>query len=734
MPPGTTPAAVRSRVPWYVTFLAVLACPSSASAQIDYAAIRATKVVEAIQIEESIVLDGRLDEAAWARAPIAHDFYQQEPSEGALATEPSEVRFVYDADAIYVGGTFHDTDPRGGVINELKRDFSPRDGDTVSVIFDPFLDLNAWSFQVNPAGALRDVQMYDDSRQVNANWDTVWWVKTAKFDGGWTMEMKIPFKSLRFPETDEQVWGVNVFRLIRRRNEVTYWSPQPRQYGPHKPSYAGRLTGLRGVRPGRNLYVKPFYTGTASNLALPTINQRRDADGGLDVKYGVTPASVLDVTFRTDFSQVEVDEQQINLTRFSLFFPEKREFFLENQGAFRIGDLDSSGQSSAARRDLLPFFSRRIGLSAEGQPVPIWGGVRLTGREGAYSLGLLNIQTGAFGGRSGENVTATRIARNYGASSIGGFYLGREGSGTTGFNRVGGGEVHVNFRQGIDFNGFAMGSASSGGLTGTAGRAAFNLSESGYSVQASYTNISPRFRDDLGFFPRGDIGLTTWDAARIVRPKGRGEWLRSYSFGTSGEVFENSGHDGLLSRHLRANAEQNLRDGTTFETNLDWNYELLTAPFEVSRDVFIPPGEYRFRQLTHAFSSNKSSRLSGTFGYTGGEFYSGDIRGLSGGFRLRVDEHLAASANYSKNDVTLPQTRFTTDLARFRVDFSFSTTMFLNAFVQYNSATRTWLTNVRYRLVYRPLSDLYLVFNNTNAAGRPDQRTIAIKHTILLSF
>jgi len=160
MPPGTTPAAVRSRGPWYVAFLAVLACPSSASAQIDYAAIRATKVVEAIQIEESIVLDGRLDEAAWARAPIAHDFYQQEPSEGALATEPSEVRFVYDADAIYVGGTFYDTDQRGGVINELKRDFSPRDGDTVSVIFDPFLDLNAWSFQVNPAGSLRDAQRH----------------------------------------------------------------------------------------------------------------------------------------------------------------------------------------------------------------------------------------------------------------------------------------------------------------------------------------------------------------------------------------------------------------------------------------------------------------------------------------------------------------------------------------------------------------------------------------------
>ena len=705
---------------------------AQALAQVDLAAIRASKVIQAVPTTEPLVIDGRMDDPVWAQAPVARDFIQQEPDEGALSTEPSEFRVVYDEDALYIFGVFYDSDPRGGIVNELKRDFASRDGDTAAVIISPFRDGNSSNFQVNPAGALRDSQSYEDGRQVNANWDAVWWAKTETFDGGWTMELKIPFKSLRFPTDEEQVWGINVFRLIRRNNEATYWSPQARQFNPYKPSSAGRLVGLQRIRPGRNLYVKPFWTAGGSTASIRNLNRQWDADLGADLKYGIGSSLALDLTFRTDFSQVEVDEQQINLTRFSLFFPEKREFFLENQGAFRISDQDSSGQGTTGRRDLLPFFSRRIGLSATGDPVPIWGGARLTGRQGAYTVGLLNMQTEAFAGRPSENFTTARIARNFGASSIGGFYTGREGSGAAGFNRVAGGDLHLNYRRAIDVNGLVMGSATNG-RNGSAVRGALAVNENLYSAQVSYTNITPAFRDDLGFFPRGDIGLAAWDASRIFRPK-TGSRLRSHEYGSSGEVFENSGHDGLQSRHLRAYTQQNLSDGGAFEADLDWNYERLTAPFEVSKGVVLPPGEYRFRQVLSTFSSNKSGRLSGSVGYTGGEFYTGDIRGGTGGVRLRVDEHLAASANYAYNDVSLPQGAFTTHLPRFRVDWSFSTRMFLNAFVQYNSATKTWLSNIRYRLIYRPLSDFYFVYNETRTAGRRDQRTIALKHTILLSF
>jgi len=711
----------------------LIAGAGTVHAQVDYAAIRATRQIEAIRIDEPIVLDGRLDEPAWTHAPAADDFVEQEPVEGNPPSNPSEVRFLYDADALYVGGRFFDSDPRGGITNDLQRDFVASDSDVVAIILDPLNDLNSVNFKVNPGGAIGDSQSYDDGRQVNQNWDAVWWAKTATFPGGWTMEMKIPFKSLRFPDADEQVWGVNVFRNVRRLNERAFWSPQPRQFTGYKASYCGRLTGIRHVRPGRNLYIKPFITGALSNVTLPNLTRRHDADGGIDAKYGVGTSLVLDLTYRTDFSQVEVDAQQINLTRFSLIFPEKREFFLENQGAFRIGDQDSSGRRPN-ERDLLPFFSRRIGLSADGQPIPIVGGARLTGRQGNFGLGLLNIQTHAFGDRPGDNFTAAHVTREFGASSIGGFYLGREASGVTGFNRVAGGDIHLNFRQTIDVYAFAMGSASSGGVHGRAARAAFRVDETKYGARLSYTNISPDFRDDLGFIPRRDIGLLAWDVARHFRPERMRQVFRTLSFGTLGERFENSRHEQLLSQRLRAYAVQEFAGGGSFETDADWNYELLTQPFEVSRGVVIPAGEYRFRQILPSLSTNRSRALSVSAGYTGGEFYSGTIRGYSAGARWRLSPNLSTSGEYEFNDVHLPQGRFHAGLARIRLDCAFTTTMFLNAFVQYNSASRTWLTNLRYRLIYRPLSDLYVVFNETRQTGKPAQRAVVLKQTILLAF
>jgi hypothetical protein len=410
--------------------LAFVAFSARASAQSDLAAIHSTKELQALRIDEPMVIDGDLSEPAWKRAQVGRDFYQQEPDEGALTSEPSEIRFLYDDEALYFGGTFFDSDPRGPIVDELKRDFNGRSGDLVALSLDTFGDYTAYNFNVNGAGVLRDTQSHEDGRVFNANWDGVWSARTSRFDGGWTLEVMIPFRTMRFPEVEEQNWTMNVFRLIRRKNEFTYWSPQPRQFSQYKISYGGRLTGIRQVRPGRNLQLKPFVTSAFSNLTLPSADRRWDGDAGVDVKYGIGTSLALDLTVHTDFSQVEADEQQINLTRFSLFFPEKREFFLENQGAFRIGDLSD--------RTIVPFFSRRIGLSSSGQPIPILGGARLTGRAGDYTLGLLNIQSERFEGRPADNFTTLRAARNFGGSSIGGFYLGREASGVFGHNRVAG--------------------------------------------------------------------------------------------------------------------------------------------------------------------------------------------------------------------------------------------------------------------------------------------------------
>ncbi len=704
----------------------VAASTGDAHAQVDIAAIRATKTIAAIRIDEPIVIDGALTEPAWARAQVGREFYQQEPDAGVPTTEPSEIRFLYDDDALYFAGTFFDSDPRGPIVDELKRDFEGRNGDIVGLSLDTFGDYTAYNFNLNAAGALRDTQSHEDGRQFNANWDGVWTARTTRFDDRWIVEAMIPFKTMRFPESEEQDWAMNVFRLIRRKNEFTYWSPQPRQFSNYKISYGGRLTGIRNVRSGRNIQIKPFLTGAFSNLRFPTVDRKWDGDGGIDAKVGIGTSLALDMTVHTDFSQVEADEQQINLTRFSLFFPEKREFFLENQGAFRIGDLTG--------RTLIPFFSRRIGLSPAGEPIPIFGGARLTGRQGDYTVGLLNIQTEGINGLPGDNFTTLRTARNFGGSSVGGFYLGREASGAAGHNRVAGGDVHLTFRRTMDFNAFAMGSTTTGGQSGAAGRAAFSLAERRYSVDLAYTNIAPEFRNDLGFIARGDIGLLLWDTAYYIRSTRPDSRWRQVAFGTHGERFDDSGHTALNSEWLSGYVRQDFSDSGILNTSVDSYYERLTQPFAVSRGVSIPVGEYRFAQVKSRYSSNPSRPLAFSADVNAGEFYSGTIRGFAGSVRWRLNANLAASTAFETNDVSLPQGAFDTQLARFRVDYSFNTRMFLNTFVQYNSATSSWLTNIRYRFIYRPLSDFYLVYNDTRSAGRRGQRTVAFKHTLMLAF
>jgi hypothetical protein len=340
-------------------------------------AVSAQKRAQAVRVPNgSITVDGRLDEVVWKTAAPARDFVQQQPKEGRPATEPSEVRFLYDDDHLYVGGRFTEHEVDRLVVNELKRDFVARDGDLVVLLLDTFSDrLNAYNFQTNPGCALRDSQSSDDGRYINANWDGVWTCRSTVEANAFVIEQAIPFKQLRFPRTRDQIWGMNIFRLIRHSNEQTIWNPVPRQFNQFKMSYAGVLEGLRDIQPGRNIRVKPFVLGKASRTGP---GSRTSWDGGVDVKVGLASNLVLDGTWRTDFSQVEVDAQQVNLTRFTQFFPEKREFFLENQGAFQIGGATNASTAFvSATNDLVPFFSRTIGLSDTGTPIPIVGGLRL---------------------------------------------------------------------------------------------------------------------------------------------------------------------------------------------------------------------------------------------------------------------------------------------------------------------------------------------------------------------
>jgi hypothetical protein len=396
----------------------------------DYEAARLSKLATAVRITDEISLDGRLDEPVWQTAPAATDFYQwQRP--GVLATEQTEARFLYDDDNLYVGVIMWDSDIGGRVVNELKEDFNFRDTDGITVLIDTLHDRRSgFTFGTNPAGAKRDGQLSNDGGQ-NNDFDTVWDVKVSVNEDSWIAEYVIPFKSLRFRDIPQQEWGLNLSRRVLRKNEESMWSPIPVRFTAIKISLAGTLRGIENVRQGRNLKVKPYAAAGITQVrtgnemqTMRSLTRLNDYDGGVDLKYGITPSLTFDTTYHTDFAQVEVDQQQVNLTRFNLFFPEKRDFFLENAGTFNFGTANTFGANAS---NLVPFFSRRIGLSASGTPIPIVGGARLSGQAGRYDLGFLMMKTDEFGGTPSNNYAVGRVKRNLlTRSSVGAIFTNRE--------------------------------------------------------------------------------------------------------------------------------------------------------------------------------------------------------------------------------------------------------------------------------------------------------------------
>ncbi len=472
-----------------------------ASAQdFDLQAVRATKRAAAVRTTEPIVVDGALDEAAWALAQPVGDFYQQFPNEFGPASERSEVRFLYDNDMLYIGAMLYDREPNRLIIDSLRRDFSNFQSDSFLLVFDTFLDhRTGYGFNTNAAGAQRDVQATDNGRRNDANWDGVWISRSKVLANGWSTEIAVPFKTLRFPSGDEQEWGLNMQRVIRRKNEYVTWSPVPRQFSHYSVSYAGLLTGITGVKSrGSDLRITPFATGSVTSQSAGTGSRKGDGDAGMDLKWGVTSSMLLDASYRTDFSQVEADEQQINLTRFSLFFPEKRQFFLESPASFQVG----MAATESERRDLVPFFSRRIGLSASGQPIPVIGGLRLTGRAAGNGIGLLSMQTDEFGGQPGANFTVARVRRDITSkAAIGGFYFGRATTGSGSFNRVSGVDLRLVPRPTLEIEAFAMRSETAGEAGDLAGRTSLRLDTTRIGRGWGWCTSATRSATISGSFP-----------------------------------------------------------------------------------------------------------------------------------------------------------------------------------------------------------------------------------------
>ena len=711
------------------------------SDQIDYETIHLQRVVTAVRITETLTIDGRLSDLAWTLASPAADFLQRTPRTGEPANERTEVRFLYDDDNLYVGVMCFDSDPAQIAIKELKKDFNINGTDMVQVILDSLHDRrSAFAMAVNPAGGRRDSQ-YSQNGQSNPNWDGVWDAKVSTSEEGWSVEYVIPFKTLRFSNAPEQEWGLQITRRIPRFNEESNWAPLPIRYPEMRVSLAGTLRGLENIHPGRNLQVKPYILGqttqTRAGSELQTVKSFgtwENYDKGFDVKYSLTPSLTLDTTYRTDFAQVEVDQQQVNLTRFNLFFPEKREFFLENSGIFGFG---SQGRGGARSANLVPFFSRRIGLSPSGTPVPIIGGGRVTGQIRNYDIGFLAVKTEEADAIPSNNYVVGRVRRNLARSSWVGAIVTHRDSTTAGdSNRVYGVDAHFQFLGKLDFDAYLLRSDTPGKSGGNYARrfqAAWRDDELDASTE--YNHVGPNFIPDVGFLRRGNMSQYKGNFSWLPRLE-RNNTIRNLTFGTSVDYIEERNHGDLETRTQEAKA------GVQFENNGSTNFTItrtfdrLIEPFAIRSDVSIPAGDYDYLSHTADVNTGTSRRIIGTGSYTWGEFWNGRNKVVTGTLGLRLNYHLSLDFNYGRNYVTLPNGTFTTELFGVRFLYAFTSRAFVNAFFQYNADTHQVSSNIRFNIIHHPLSDLFVVYNDTRDTrrGQIAGRAFIIKLTHLFNF
>ncbi len=686
-----------------------------------------------------IQVDGRLDEPAWAAAEVISDFVQQRPDDGRPATERTEVRLLYDDEFLYVGAELYDSDPSGIITPTLERDPNTRDGDAFGIILDTFLDRSsAFAFYINPGGAVRDGQAADDGRNTNFAWDGAFDLETRVHDRGWTVEMAIPWSTLRFdPGRINQEWGLNLLRRIRRKNEDSVWAPMDRQRPLHTPSLAGTLVGLEGIQPGRNLSLKPFALSSrpTGELVDPQ-EESTDFDAGLDLKYGLTPGLTLDLTYNTDFSQVEVDQQQVNLTRFSLFFPERRDFFLENQGIFTFGDRGSMGQRTGAReQDFTLFHSRRIGLTPTGDPIGILGGGRVSGTIGSTDLGVINMQTRREGDLQPENFSVARIRfRPASGLDVGGIAIQR---------RTTSGDVRMNRSYGVDANyqlgNYLLFESYLAGTQGTeldrdlAGRFSVRWRNPFWEAMALYRRIGDDFEPGVGFVQRngihhryGTLGITprvSWPLVQELNP-----YMEVDHFSNLEGVRE--------TRTLTGGLDVDFRDGSDASILIREQFEWIQFPFTL-RGVTIDPGRYTFREAELDFSSSRARSFSASAGVTGGEFYGGDRFSLGGSVLWRPSQHFLLDLEADHNRIDLPGAdSFTADVYGARFRYLHSTRFLTSTFIQYNEATDELITNIRLNWIHAPLSDFFLVLTERREMGSNQvmERVVSAKLTRLFSF
>jgi len=713
-------------------------------------------VVHSVRIARPPTLDGVLDDETYSQVPPVDGFIQQEPKEGQPAVNRTDAWILYDERNIYVAARCWTTDPSRIVANEMRRDaYAIFQNDNFGVFFDTFHDRrNGYFFYTNPLGAVSD-QAITDERDTNRDWNTVWDLRTARFEHGWTVEMVIPFRSLRYPGPGPQTWGIQLRRVVRGSNEFSYLTAMPAAFTQRaivRVSQAATLAGLEAPPTPLNLELKPYALGkveTNREAAVPVENDAAAA-AGLDVKYTLRNGLVADLTLNTDFAQVEDDEQQVNLTRFSLFFPERREFFLEGAGIFAFGGASvsprGSGQGPPSNTPIL-FYSRRIGLHEidddESVSVPLLAGGRMTGRTGRYTIGLIDIQQRADEtiGAAATNFAVVRVKRDIlRQSSVGAIVTHRSRSSSgDGASQTYGADAAFTFFRDLTINTYYAQTHAEGRTEDAASyRADVAYAGDRYGFEAEHLTVEDNFDPDTGFLRREDFRRNFAHARFSPRP-GSPSSIRKYQLEAGFDLFTDTAGR-VQTQLVQLQAGMDLQNGDEWRIETTNSYEFLEEPFEIATGVFLPIGGYRFTEVEGRYQLGPQRRASGSLMAGGGQFYSGTRAQIGYRGRIEVSPRLGVEPGLELNWVDLPDDSFTAKLLTVRVNYNLSPRQAVSALIQYNSSAEVIGANLRFRWEFRPGSDLFVVYNEgrDTALGvsrmEPSSRTFAVKITRLFRW
>ena len=671
--------------------------------------------VTAVFVNDAPRIDGHLDEAIWQQIPPITDLIQIWPDDGAPPTERSEIRIAYDRDNLYFAFKFYDKDPQLIRAKNLERGGRNDRDDHAYIALDTYMDKrNAYLFEMNALGTQDDATITDEGLTIDSfSWDAVFRSETVIDDDGWTMEVSIPFRQLRFPKGEELEFGLMLSRMINRKNERSIWPRIGLEYGSSFTALAavsqyGTLKGLKNVRRGKNLEIKPYIIAGAQkireDLALETTESDFTQDIGVDIKYGVTSNLTLDLSVNTDFAQVEADNVQLNLTRFSLFFPEKREFFLERSGLFEHGNP----------RSTQTFFSRRIGLSED-----ILAGARMTGQLGRFSVGVLNIETGSkigeiFGGPSANNTVARVRTGLFPRATAGAIFTNIQRDGE--FNRAVGVDAQYRFWSSSEVEAwYTEVRDSDSDLNDAAGYAGFQLRNDRGGVRGSFTSVGKNYMPALGFVRRRDMRryFVNGEFTPVVNFAGL-PMIRRLNFEAEYDYIE--GQDGeKQSTELGLQGAVNFNRRDAVAINYSRSYERLEGSFFIRPDAEIPADEYTFDQVSIQGETDSSRRLFASGGVSTGSFFSGNRTDIGANIGFRQSRHLNVEAGVDHSIIDLPVANgeFTATTVSLNLLGALNRKLFAKGLIQYDNFSRDIQANIRVDWIHTPGSDLFLVFNTS---------------------